>query len=261
MTLQTTRRTAPPGRADHSGSSRRTGHITLRGLGAASAVALLASMVFSAPFAAASSATVDVTTNATFGLILTNALGFTLYTFPSDHNGISSCTGSCAVVWPPLTVPSGTTPVGGPGVTGTVSAVLQPGGADQVTYNGSPLYTFIGDSSPGQVVGNNVDGFKVAMMSTGVGISSGPSASATVGAPFSFTVTTTGTPPPTIKAKGKLPKGVKFNRGIGTAMISGTPTSTKHKSATGTYHLTITATFGTGKTKQLATQSFTLTVT
>ncbi len=211
----------------------------------------------------------DVVTNTTYGPILTTAQGFTLYTFPSDRNGISSCTGSCASVWPALTVPSGTSPTSGPGVPGTVSAVAQPDGSHQVTCDGSPLYTFVGDSSPGQATGNGVGGFKVAQVSTPVSgcggsatlcISSGPSASATAGFPFSFTVTTIGTPTPTIKEKGKLPRGVKFYKGSGTAIISGTPVSTKHRSAVGSYHVTITATFGRGKAKQVVPQAFTLTV-
>jgi predicted lipoprotein with Yx(FWY)xxD motif len=226
------------------------------------AVAVLFSVVFSPTSVAGASgaATVDTAINATFGMTLTDAHGFTLYTFPSDHSGISSCTGACAPIWPALTVPSGTTPTAGPGVTGSVGAALQPDGADQVTYNGSPLYTFVGDSSPGQATGNEVGGFKVAQVSTTMGINSSPSARATVGSPFSFTVTTAGSPTPKIKDHGKLPKGVKFHKGVGVASISGTPLSTKHKAATGTYHLTITATFGKGKTKQVVTQAFTLTV-
>lgn len=237
--------------------------MVLRGLGAALAMGVVLSMVISTSIAGASgSATVDVVTNATFGMVLADAQGFTLYTLPSDHEGISSCTGSSASVWPALTVADGTTPTQGVGVLGTVSAVVQPDGADQVTYDGSPLYTFVGDSSPGQATGNGVGGFKVAQpASTAMGIDSNSSANATVGSPFSFTVTTTGTPTPTIVGKGKLPKGVKFHKGTGTALISGTPDSTKHKSAVGTYHLTITATFGKGKTKQVATQNLTLTVT
>jgi hypothetical protein len=82
-----------------------------------------------------------------------------------------------------------------------------------------------------------------------------------VGSFFSFTVTTSGTPTPKVRKAGKLPKGVHFhNNHDGTATLSGTPTSTKHKSAVGTYQLTITATFGKGKTKQVVTQAFTLTV-
>ncbi len=87
---------------------------------------------------------------------------------------------------------------------------------------------------------------------------SATSTSATVGSQLSFSVTTVGTPAPKLKEKGKLPKGVKFNKA--SHVLGGTPTSTKHKSAAGTYHLTFTATFGKGKTKVVATQAFTLSV-
>ena len=86
-------------------------------------------------------------------------------------------------------------------------------------------------------------------------ITSPPSDSVFVGSPFSFAVTTSGSPSPKITEKGKLPKGVKFHKGTGTATISGKATKA------GTYHVTIKATFGKGKTKDLVTQAFTLTVT
>ena len=79
-----------------------------------------------------------------------DAEGFALYTFPSDHNGMSTCTGACVSVWPALTVPAGTTPTAGTGVTGTVASVLQANGTYQVTYNGSPLYTFVGRHAAGR---------------------------------------------------------------------------------------------------------------
>jgi hypothetical protein len=87
------------------------------------------------------------------------------------------------------------------------------------------------------------------------GITSADNDTATVGESFSFTVTTSGTPAPSITKKGKLPKGVKLvNQGGGTASLSGVPKTT------GVYHVTIVATFGSGKAKHLATQPFTLTV-
>ncbi len=113
---------------------------------------------------AASGATVDTATSTNFGTVLVDAQGFALYTFSSDHGGISSCTTGCATIWPALTVPPGTTPTAGPGVTGTVAATLQPNGTDQVTYNGSPLYTFVSDTTPGQVSGNGVGGFSVVQV-------------------------------------------------------------------------------------------------
>jgi predicted lipoprotein with Yx(FWY)xxD motif len=112
--------------------------------------------------ASAAAPTVLARPDATYGTILTTGSGLTLYTFDTDHNGQSTCHGSCAAAWPPLTVPAGTTPTGGPGVTGVVGSSEQSNGTFQVTYNGSPLYTFVGDSAPGQVTGNGVAGFSVA---------------------------------------------------------------------------------------------------
>ncbi len=67
-----------------------------------------------------------------------------------------------------------------------------------------------------------------------------------------------GSPAPRIKEHGNLPKGVKFVKT--TEHLAGTPISTTHRSGTGTYPVTFTATFGKGKTKQVVVQAFTLTV-
>jgi len=111
--------------------------------------------------ASAATPTVQVETNPTFGAILANSAGDALYTLNTDHNGQSTCHGSCAAAWPALTVATGTVPTAGPGVSGTVGTAVQSNGTTQVTYNGSPLYTFVSDTAPGQVTGNNVAGFSV----------------------------------------------------------------------------------------------------
>ena len=85
---------------------------------------------------------------------------------------------------------------------------------------------------------------------------SATSTTGTVGQQLTFTVTTSATAK--LKESGKLPKGVTFNKGA--HLLAGIPTSTKHKTAAGTYFVTFTATFGKGKTKVIATQAFTLTV-
>lgn len=127
---------------------------------------------------AGSGATVEVATVASFGKILTNGAGLALYTFSGDHNGVSACTGSCAQAWPPLTVPSGTAPTGGSGVTGTLASAKQANGTLQVTYNGALLYTFASDS-PGQVTGNGVEGFSVAKVSSSSSSGSGSGSTTT----------------------------------------------------------------------------------
>jgi predicted lipoprotein with Yx(FWY)xxD motif len=80
----------------------------------------------------------------------------TLYTFSSDvaGSGKSACAGNCLVIWPPLTVPSGTTPTAGPGVTGALGTITRDDGSIQVTYNGLPLYFYGGDKAPGDTTGN-----------------------------------------------------------------------------------------------------------
>ena len=85
--------------------------------------------------------------------VLTNAGGLTLYWFAPDTPAASRCTGSCAAYWPPVTG----SPKAGPGVTGTLGTIHRPGGAVQVTYDGHPLYTYVGDSGPGQAHGNNLN--------------------------------------------------------------------------------------------------------
>jgi parallel beta-helix repeat protein len=86
-------------------------------------------------------------------------------------------------------------------------------------------------------------------------ITSSAFAGGDIGSTFSFTVTTTGIPIPSITKKGKLPRHLTFvDNHNGTATISGKITQA------GTYRPTIKATFGTGKKKIVVTQPFELTV-
>jgi predicted lipoprotein with Yx(FWY)xxD motif len=85
--------------------------------------------------------------------VLTNASGFTLYWFAPDTATRSACYGTCAGYWPPLTG----TPAAGPGVTGTLATIKRTDGITQVTYDGHPLYTYVGDTAPGQAFGNNLN--------------------------------------------------------------------------------------------------------
>jgi predicted lipoprotein with Yx(FWY)xxD motif len=103
-------------------------------------------------------AVVKVATVPTYGVILTDSSGKPLYTLSG------TCTGSCAAAWPALTVPASTKPTGGTGVTGRLSTVKEADGSTQVTYNGSPVYTFVQDSSD-HVTGQGVAGFSVVKVS------------------------------------------------------------------------------------------------
>jgi predicted lipoprotein with Yx(FWY)xxD motif len=91
----------------------------------------------------------------TMGTILVAASNnHTVYTFDSDSAGVSRCSGGCATTWPPLTVPAGTTPSGGPAVTGQLGTITRADGSLQVTYKGLPLYFFHNDTNPGETKGN-----------------------------------------------------------------------------------------------------------
>jgi predicted lipoprotein with Yx(FWY)xxD motif len=85
--------------------------------------------------------------------VIANAGGFTLYSFAPDTSTTSNCNGTCATYWPPVIG----TPVAGPGVTGRLGTIKRADGSTQATYNGHPLYTYVGDSSPGQGNGNNLN--------------------------------------------------------------------------------------------------------
>ena len=85
--------------------------------------------------------------------VLTDAKGLTLYWFAPDTPGKSACYGDCAAYWPPVLGH----PSAGPGVTGTLGTITRNGGALQATYDGHPLYTYVGDSAPGQDSGNNLN--------------------------------------------------------------------------------------------------------
>jgi predicted lipoprotein with Yx(FWY)xxD motif len=65
----------------------------------------------------------------------------------------SNCSGSCATFWPPVKGPSAP----GPGITGKLGTITRSDGTAQATYNGHPLYTYVGDTAPGQAKGNGLN--------------------------------------------------------------------------------------------------------
>jgi predicted lipoprotein with Yx(FWY)xxD motif len=129
-------------------------------IGAASVIALILLGVFVAtpttqPAAASgsgSSQTLDART-ISGQAVLTNSQGLTLYTFAPDKTNKSVCYGDCATYWPP--VPGNMS--AGPGVTGTIGTITRTDGTKQATYDGHPLYTYIGDHAPGTASGNNLN--------------------------------------------------------------------------------------------------------
>jgi predicted lipoprotein with Yx(FWY)xxD motif len=126
---------------------------------AAAGLAVVALVLFGLAVAGANSAAPAVTgtglKTATIGgtTVLTNAKGFTVYSFAPDTPTTSKCYGSCAAYWPPVTG----TPAASPGVPGRVATIKRTDGTEQLTYNGHPLYTYVGDTAAGQARGNNLN--------------------------------------------------------------------------------------------------------
>jgi predicted lipoprotein with Yx(FWY)xxD motif len=84
--------------------------------------------------------------------VLTNAQGFVLYWFAPDTSTTSKCTGSCTTFWPPMKGP-----VSGSGIKGTFGTITRSDGSKQATFDGHPLYTYKGDSKPGEASGNGIN--------------------------------------------------------------------------------------------------------
>lgn len=94
-----------------------------------------------------------------FGRILFDGRGRALYGFTRDRRGgPSQCYGACASAWPVYFAPGQLR--AGKGVKRSlIGTTRRRDGRRQVTYNGWPLYYYVGDRAPGQVLCQNVDEF------------------------------------------------------------------------------------------------------
>ena len=99
-----------------------------------------------------------VATDPTLGSYLVAANGMTLYTYTKDTAGVSNCTGTCAVNWPPYTTLATEPLVGGTGITGEIATTRRSDATVQVTYKGMPLYFWKSDTKAGDTTGNKVGG-------------------------------------------------------------------------------------------------------
>jgi predicted lipoprotein with Yx(FWY)xxD motif len=122
-----------------------------------------ASTAAPASSSAAGAATVSAATAGSLGTILIGPDGRTLYTHSGDSTNDSTCTGACLTAWPPLTAAAGQQVTPGSGVTGALGTFVRPDGSQWITYGGLPLYYWQGDAKPGDVTGQGVDGFVVAV--------------------------------------------------------------------------------------------------
>ena len=101
--------------------------------------------------------TATTTVNGTSKTILTTAQGLTLYYRTSDVPPSTVCSGGCAGAWPPLVVSGSGTPTSATSLPGKLTMIADANG-NQVEYNGHPLYTYSGDTAPGQTTGEGFGG-------------------------------------------------------------------------------------------------------
>jgi predicted lipoprotein with Yx(FWY)xxD motif len=114
--------------------------------------------------------TVLVVQHSSLGWVMAKADGSVVYTYAKDSKGKApTCTGSCASVWAPVTG----SPKAGPADTfpGSFSLVTAANGQKVITYDGLPLYTFVG-APPLSTKGNGVGGVWHVIMLSGSDVSS-----------------------------------------------------------------------------------------
>jgi predicted lipoprotein with Yx(FWY)xxD motif len=108
-------------------------------------------------------------------MVLTNTKGMTLYYFTPDSATQSACSGSCAQTWPPLLFAGSGGPTSSTSLSGKLSAQMDANGT-QVEYNGHLLYSYSGDTAPGQTNGEGLFG-KWFVATSGLAVQGGGSTS------------------------------------------------------------------------------------
>ena len=138
-------------------TSRRSAAL---GVGGLLALGVLAAACGSSPSAGSGTpppaAVVKTGQDAAAATILVNSNGFAIYHRTTDSKDLSTCTGTCATIWMPVTVRSSSN-LAVSGMTG-FSTFSRQGGALQLEYKGEPLYTYTGDASAGQTSGQGLSG-------------------------------------------------------------------------------------------------------
>jgi len=124
------------------------------------------------------------------GTILVDAKGDALYSSAQEQDGTVRCTGGCAAIWVPLTLPASvTSPTAASSVPGKLAVVRRPDGKRQVTWNGHPLYTFAEDTGSGSVMGNGAkDSFSGMSFTWHVAVATGaaPATTTTGGGGYGY---------------------------------------------------------------------------
>lgn len=119
---------------------------------------MIAAVLASAILASAAPQAAVTVKSSAYGRILFDGRGYVLYAFTRDRRGQSACVGACARAWPPYVVRL--RPRAGVGAAAKLlGTTRRSGGSLQATYAGRPLYYYVGDRRPGQILCQNVTEF------------------------------------------------------------------------------------------------------
>ncbi len=99
--------------------------------------------------------TAQVKINGKMVVVLTNTKGMILYYKLNDPRPASACTGACAQSWPPV-LAQGMMTISSSMALPHKLAVYMTANGNQVEYDGHPLYTYVGDMTPGQFAGRGM---------------------------------------------------------------------------------------------------------
>lgn len=146
--------------------------------GAAPAAAPTTAPAANTPASSASANVVEIkAVDSTFGKILADGKGMTLYIFTKDTANTSNCYDACATNWPPLL--SNGKPDLGDGVDSSlIGSTQRKDGTTQVTYKGMPLYYWAKDKQAGDTTGQGVGGVWWVITPAGEAITAAPAPAA-----------------------------------------------------------------------------------
>jgi predicted lipoprotein with Yx(FWY)xxD motif len=113
------------------------------------------------------------------GRTLVDANGRTLYLFAGDRANVSKLSGAGLSVWPRF-IATGPVNASNGAQAAKIGTITSPSGIRQVTYNGHPLYYYVGDSAPGSTRGQGINQFGALWYALGPGgsaVTNSPSSS------------------------------------------------------------------------------------
>ena len=125
-------------------------------------------------------ATIATATVGGVGTVLVDSKGMTVYLFTPDKGTESTCYGGCEAAWPPV-LAEGKPSADEGAMSSALGTTERKDGSMQVTYNGHPVYTFSGDSSPGEANGQEDDGVWFVMNKAGDAVKGGAPEGGTTG--------------------------------------------------------------------------------